>query len=93
MATAGRMATDFFERDSTPVNVIDSLSLGGDGASCVASRPYLHHQSKTPEQAYGHPVDIKLMPFDAVPRRTRKCVMIVVPSLAEGQDRNEPVVS
>src|SRR5438105_9831123 len=50
-------------------------------------------QSEQLEGADAPPVEINLVPGEAVARRARVCVVVVVPALAEGQERDPPTVA
>src|SRR5947209_3255994 len=49
-------------------------------------------QTQELQQTYAPPVDVNLVPGEAVTRRCRMRVMIVVPALAESQERDPPTV-
>lgn len=38
------------------------------------------------------PVHVELIPLCAMTRRGRECVVVIMPALAKGEDRNEPIV-
>ena len=92
-ATKNAMA---FWRRVTPRFYATASSLGHDRVLVHRLRDPrdldVPGQAEPPQRADADPVQVELVPGQAVTRRHRVGVMVVVPPLAEGEERHPPVV-